>query len=108
MCVDACVCVRGGGRDKRRGACAEGFAAVEGAAACSTRKPRTSSPPPLAVPGADDDANVVGKESGHPESHETFVQVERLQRPLCGGSRPHFFRGVATVRRVLKLSGPKP
>ncbi len=28
-------------------------------------------------------------------------QVERLQRPLCGGSRPHFFRGVATV--VTKL-----
>ena len=26
-------------------------------------------------------------------------QVERLQLPLCGKSRPHFFRGVATVRR---------
>jgi pantoate--beta-alanine ligase len=31
------------------------------------------------------------------DAHETFVTVERLQRPLCGGSRPHFFRGVATV-----------
>jgi hypothetical protein len=41
---------------------------------------------------------VVGRESNHPDAHETFVQVERLQRPLCGGSRPHFFRGVATVR----------
>jgi len=29
------------------------------------------------------------------------VTVERLQAPLCGGSRPHFFRGVATV--VCKL-----
>ncbi|EFJ52969.1 hypothetical protein VOLCADRAFT_86503 [Volvox carteri f. nagariensis] len=32
---------------------------------------------------------------------EKFVTVERLQRPLCGGSRPHFFRGVCTV--VTKL-----
>ncbi|GAX78673.1 hypothetical protein CEUSTIGMA_g6111.t1 [Chlamydomonas eustigma] len=54
------------------------------------------------VQGAEsEDVNVVGKESMHPESHETFVQVERLQKPLCGGSRPHFFRGVATV--VTKL-----
>lgn len=28
-------------------------------------------------------------------------QVERLQKPLCGISRPHFFRGVATI--VTKL-----
>jgi pantoate--beta-alanine ligase len=35
------------------------------------------------------------------DAHETYVTVERLQRPLCGGSRPHFFRGVATV--VCKL-----
>ncbi|CAI5498976.1 unnamed protein product [Closterium sp. Naga37s-1] len=33
--------------------------------------------------------------------HETWVTVERLQRPLCGGGRPVFFRGVATV--VVKL-----
>ena len=25
------------------------------------------------------------------------LQVERLQQALCGKSRPHFFRGVATV-----------
>jgi pantoate--beta-alanine ligase len=50
------------------------------------------------VEGAEGDGgNVVGRESGHPDSHETFVTVERLQLPLCGGSRPHFFRGVATV-----------
>eukprot|EP00897_Mesotaenium_endlicherianum_P010913 jgi/Mesen1/9850/ME000070S09134 len=36
-----------------------------------------------------------------PTGHETWVQVERLQRPLCGRSRPAFFRGVATV--VAKL-----
>ncbi|WIA18346.1 hypothetical protein OEZ85_009811 [Tetradesmus obliquus] len=53
------------------------------------------------VPGAGDGSNVVGRESGHPESHETWVTVERLQQGLCGVSRPHFFRGVATV--VTKL-----
>jgi len=36
-----------------------------------------------------------------PGAHETWVEVTRLQRGLCGGSRPHFFRGVATV--VAKL-----
>ena len=34
-------------------------------------------------------------------SNETWVTVERLQRSLCGASRPLFFRGVATV--VAKL-----
>lgn len=34
-------------------------------------------------------------------SHETWVTVAHLQKPLCGVSRPHFFRGVATI--VLKL-----
>lgn len=48
-----------------------------------------------------DSGNVVGREGGHPDSHETYVQVERLQKPLCGGSRPHFFRGVCTVRGIL-------
>jgi len=33
--------------------------------------------------------------------NQTFVQVEKLQKPLCGVSRPIFFRGVATV--VAKL-----
>ncbi|GIL45485.1 hypothetical protein Vafri_2713 [Volvox africanus] len=57
----------------------------------------------VAVPGGGggESSNVVGRESNHPDSHETFVSVERLQRPLCGGSRPHFFRGVCTV--VTKL-----
>jgi pantoate--beta-alanine ligase len=31
----------------------------------------------------------------------SYVTVERVQEGLCGGSRPHFFRGVATV--VTKL-----
>ncbi|KAF5726598.1 pantoate--beta-alanine ligase isoform X1 [Tripterygium wilfordii] len=33
--------------------------------------------------------------------HETWVRVERLEKGLCGKSRPVFFRGVATV--VTKL-----
>lgn len=37
----------------------------------------------------------------YPPGAETWVEVEELARPLCGGSRPHFFRGVATV--VTKL-----
>ncbi|KAG2435132.1 hypothetical protein HXX76_007217 [Chlamydomonas incerta] len=55
----------------------------------------------VAVPGAGEGSNVVGRETQHPDSHETYVTVERLQKPLCGGSRPHFFRGVCTV--VTKL-----
>lgn len=37
----------------------------------------------------------------YPEGFQTFVEVIELQKPLCGASRPHHFRGVATV--VLKL-----
>ena len=33
--------------------------------------------------------------------HETYVTVENLQQGLCAITRPHFFRGVATV--VAKL-----
>nr|DAD36990.1 TPA_asm: hypothetical protein HUJ06_007631 [Nelumbo nucifera] len=33
--------------------------------------------------------------------HETWVRVERLEKGMCGKSRPIFFRGVATV--VTKL-----
>ncbi|MEW5302415.1 MAG: hypothetical protein WDW36_005205 [Sanguina aurantia] len=53
------------------------------------------------VPGQQETSNVVGRECQHPDAHETFVQVERLQTPLCAKSRPHFFRGVATI--VTKL-----
>ncbi|KQK12075.1 pantoate--beta-alanine ligase [Brachypodium distachyon] len=35
------------------------------------------------------------------DGHETWVRVERLEKGLCGASRPVFFRGVATV--VAKL-----
>ncbi|KAL6761033.1 hypothetical protein V8C86DRAFT_2545859 [Haematococcus lacustris] len=48
-----------------------------------------------------DSGHVVGREQQHPDSHQTWVEVERLQQPLCGASRPHHFRGVCTV--VTKL-----
>lgn len=35
------------------------------------------------------------------EGYATYVIVEQVSEGLCGGSRPHFFRGVATV--VTKL-----
>lgn len=37
----------------------------------------------------------------YPKNYATYVEVERLQDDLCGITRPHFFRGVATV--VAKL-----
>ena len=40
-------------------------------------------------------------ESMYSKDYATYVEVERLQEGLCGGARPHFFRGVATV--VAKL-----
>jgi pantoate--beta-alanine ligase len=44
---------------------------------------------------------VVGATALIPGQHDVYVHPEHLQRPLCGVSRPHFFRGVATV--VTKL-----
>jgi pantoate--beta-alanine ligase len=40
-------------------------------------------------------------ETIYPPGFQTFVEVQQLQKPLCGASRPGHFRGVATV--VLKL-----
>jgi pantoate--beta-alanine ligase len=37
----------------------------------------------------------------YPAGAQTWVDVAELSQPLCGTSRPHFFRGVATV--VTKL-----
>lgn len=37
----------------------------------------------------------------YPENYSTYVIVEQVSEGLCGASRPHFFRGVATV--VAKL-----
>jgi len=48
---------------------------------------------------SDADVVVGAAQPKHTSGHETFVQVERLQQGLCGRSRPHFFRGVATVRK---------
>ncbi|MEW6671509.1 MAG: pantoate--beta-alanine ligase [Thermodesulfobacteriota bacterium] len=58
------------------------------------------------------DLELIGQEGGdivfapsekelYPEGFETFVKLEALPEHLCGLSRPHFFRGVATV--VTKL-----
>lgn len=40
-------------------------------------------------------------ENGGGMGHETWVRIERLEKGLCGKSRPVFFRGVATI--VAKL-----
>ncbi len=37
----------------------------------------------------------------YPEGFQTFVEVDKLQKPLCGASREGHFKGVATI--VLKL-----
>lgn len=37
----------------------------------------------------------------YPEGYATYIEVKGLQDGLCGKTRPHFFRGVATV--VTKL-----
>ncbi len=42
----------------------------------------------------------------YPPNYATYVQVERLQDGLCSGTRPHFFKGVATV--VAKLFNAVP
>jgi pantoate--beta-alanine ligase len=45
-----------------------------------------------------DKAHVVGQEGKlHPMAHETWVTVERMQQGLCGASRPHLFKGIATI-----------
>ena len=52
-------------------------------------------------------ANVVGIAAPADGAHETWVEVTRLQAGLCGGSRPHFFRGVATVLTPLWFRVPQ-
>lgn len=44
---------------------------------------------------------VCGKSHFTPGQHDTYVVPENMQKPLCGKTRPHFFRGVATA--VTKL-----
>ncbi len=46
----------------------------------------------------DELAHVVGLRAAAAGAHETWVDVTRLQAGLCGASRAHFFRGVATAR----------
>jgi pantoate--beta-alanine ligase len=40
----------------------------------------------------------------YPAGAESFVEVEKLSRPLCGAARPGHFRGVATVVAKLLLA----
>ncbi len=48
------------------------------------------------------DAAFVPKvETIYPDGFQTYVEVEKLEKPLCGENRPGHFKGVATV--VLKL-----
>ena len=54
-------------------------------------------PGPSPAEGKGDTSNVVGAGEHIAGAHETFIQVKQLQKGLCGISRPHFFRGVATV-----------
>lgn len=42
-----------------------------------------------------------GPDEIYPPGFQTYVEVEELEKPLCGAFRPGHFRGVATV--VLKL-----
>ncbi|KAL2622728.1 hypothetical protein R1flu_002933 [Riccia fluitans] len=49
---------------------------------------------------SDQDSGLIASDSNG-SGHETWVRVERLEKPLCGVNRPMFFRGVATV--VTKL-----
>ena len=44
-----------------------------------------------------DVAFVPGTDEMYPEGFQTYVNVTEVTRNLCGGSRPIFFRGVATV-----------
>jgi len=43
-------------------------------------------------------------EALYPPGFQTFVDVERVSKPLCGASRPGHFRGVATVVAKLWLA----
>lgn len=51
--------------------------------------------------GKDNEKKVVSCLEDSGMGHETWVRVEKLEKGLCGRSRPVFFRGVATV--VTKL-----
>ncbi|KAJ7542672.1 hypothetical protein O6H91_09G006200 [Diphasiastrum complanatum] len=47
------------------------------------------------------DDSTLCEDDTYGQEHETWIQVEKLSKPLCGQNRPIFFRGVATV--VAKL-----
>jgi len=50
---------------------------------------------------------VPAAEEIYPPGFQTYVTVEELSKPLCGGSRPGHFRGVATVvAKLFHIVGP--
>lgn len=55
--------------------------------------------------GADGGMVVGADDGGNPDCHETWVALERLSQGLCAKSRPHFFRGVCTVRMGVGSTG---
>jgi pantoate--beta-alanine ligase len=69
--------------------------------------PGSSAKPNGDSSGAGRDAGmVVGASDAYdPTAHETWVSVEHLSQGLCAKTRPHFFRGVCTVRRRRTGSG---
>ncbi|NTW37163.1 MAG: Glu-tRNA(Gln) amidotransferase subunit GatE [Syntrophobacteraceae bacterium] len=59
-----------------------------------------------AVAGSSAGVDVIFAPSAHemyPAGYQTYVNVDKISLPLCGGSRPGHFRGVTTV--VAKLFG---
>ena len=81
--------------------------------AAAAARVRPCVPRAAAVPGAEENSNVVGRETHHPDSHETFVQVGcgavraaplgQSRRRLCGHARG---AGAAAANACVQLRTP--